>query len=365
MRNKKQNYFREPNGGGKADFMRFIGASEPMRDVYRLLKLAAPSSATIFVTGESGTGKELCAEALHKLSGRSHDRLVSINSSAIPRDLIESEIFGHVRGAFTGAIAERDGAAIMADGGTLFLDEICEMELDLQVKLLRFIQTGIVNKVGGSSPRKVDVRIICATNKDPLEEVRAGRFREDLYYRLHVVPMHLPPLRERGEDIIHIANSFLQRMAKAEGKVFTGISSRATELLKDYYWPGNVRELENVIHNIVVMNEGGIVCARMLPMALARSQHDMGIPPKKSVNALTQMLQNNFFVSPCSSASACTPPEKKSSSEIRPFWLEEKEIIERAIAICNGNIVVAAVRLGISPSTIYRKRLGWQKQNAA
>ncbi len=355
----------KPEYTGTGDFERFIGNSEPMHNVYRLLKQVASSSATVFVTGESGTGKELCAEALHKRSGRDHGRLVCINSSAIPRDLMESEIFGHVRGAFTGAVTNRDGAAIQADGGTLFFDEICEMSLDLQAKLLRFVQTGIITKVGGSCPHKVDVRIVCATNKNPLEEVRAGRFREDLYYRLHVVPLHLPPLRERGDDILRIADYFLSRISKSENKNFSGFSAKTQALLLNYFWPGNVRELENVIYNIVVMNEGGRVCARKLPLALARSQHDSGVLPGLAVSALTQMFKSVSPHAPAPPAQAARIENSPGLVDIRPLWLEEKEIIERAIELCNGNINMAAVHLDISPSTIYRKKLSWKAQKAA
>jgi len=331
-----------------------------MRDVYRLLRQVASSNATVFVTGESGTGKELCAEALHKRSGRARGPLVSINSSAIPRDLMESEIFGHVRGAFTGAVADRDGAAIQADGGTLFFDEICEMSLDLQAKLLRFVQTGIVSKIGGCAAQKVDVRIICATNKSPLEEVRAGRFREDLYYRLHVVPLHLPPLRQRGDDILRLAEYFLRRISESENKTYSGFSSDTQTLLLKYFWPGNVRELENVIYNIVVMNQGGAVGARMLPLALARSQKALGAEPKQAVSALTQFL-SPAAVLPLPALVEDAP----GLLNIRPLWLEEKEIIERAIDLCDGNINLAAVHLDISPSTIYRKKLSWKTQTAA
>ena len=348
------------DGFDQPDFHKFTGSSEAMQDVYRLIEQAASSSATIFITGESGTGKELCADAIHHLSARSDGPLVAINSSAIPRELMESEIFGHVRGAFTGAVSDHDGAAIQADGGTLFLDEICEMDLDLQAKLLRFVQTGTVTKVGGSRSQKVDVRIVCATNRNPLEEVHAGRFREDLYYRLHVVPVFLPPLRQRGEDIMDIARMFLRNMSKAENKHFTGFSSEVRSLMLNYSWPGNVRELENVIHNIIVMNHGGEVSGRMLPLALARSQRDNGAAPNAAVKALAQMIRPdrqrkvNRLPQPVIAA-----PER-SYDEIRPLWMEEQDIIERAIAICDGNIIMAAARLGISPSTIYRKRQAWQ-----
>lgn len=206
-------------------FENLIGASPVMQGVYRIIESAASSRASIFITGESGTGKELCAEAVHRLSDRADKPFLTINCAAIPRDLMESEIFGHMKGAFTGAHAERDGAATLADGGTLFLDELCEMDLELQSKLLRFIQSGTFQKVGSSVSQKVDIRFVCATNRDPLEEVRAGRFREDLYYRLHVIPLRLPPLRERGSDSLLIANHLLQDISANENKAFQGFSA--------------------------------------------------------------------------------------------------------------------------------------------
>jgi len=239
----------------RGSFQDFIGSSIVMQGVYRLIEGAAGSRATVFITGESGTGKEVAARAIHSLSPRCDRPFVALNCAAIPRDLMESEIFGHVKGAFTGASAQRDGAADRADGGTLFLDELCEMAPDLQTKLLRFVQTGTFRKVGGDEERQVDVRFVCATNRDPLIEVQEGRFREDLYYRLHVVPIHLPPLRERGEDILEIAEGLLTRFAEEEGKRFSGFQEDARQVLLSYLWPGNVRELENVIRNAVVLND--------------------------------------------------------------------------------------------------------------
>ncbi|MDX1739297.1 MAG: sigma-54 dependent transcriptional regulator, partial [Alphaproteobacteria bacterium] len=186
----------------RTHFEGFIGSSLSMQAVYRIIDSAATSKATVFITGESGTGKEVCAEAIHRQSKREKGPFIAINCGAIPRDLMESEIFGHKKGAFTGATTDRDGAATLADGGTLFLDEIGEMPMELQTKLLRFIQTGSFQKVGGSQIEHVDVRFICATNRDVLQEVKDGNFREDLYYRLHVIPIQMPPLRERGEDIL-------------------------------------------------------------------------------------------------------------------------------------------------------------------
>ncbi len=182
----------------RSSFAGFIGASMAMQAVYRIIESAAPSKATVFITGESGTGKEVCAEAIHQCSPRRDQPFIALNCAAIPHDLMESEIFGHVKGSFTGAQGDRKGAASLADGGTLFLDEICEMDLDLQSKLLRFIQTGTLQRVGSGKLETVDVRFVCATNRDPLVEVKAGRFREDLYYRLHVIPLALPPPEGAG-----------------------------------------------------------------------------------------------------------------------------------------------------------------------
>ena len=204
----------------RREYQGFIGASLPMQRVYRIIESAAGSKATVFITGESGTGKEVCAEAVHNQSPRANGPFIALNCGAIPKDLMESEIFGHVKGAFTGALADREGAAARANGGTLFLDELCEMDLGLQTKLLRFVQTNSFQKVGGSKMEAVDIRFVCATNKDPMVEVAEGRFREDLFYRLHVIPVHMPPLSERDGDVLNIAQKLLDDYAQEEGKAF-------------------------------------------------------------------------------------------------------------------------------------------------
>jgi len=320
-----------------------IGASLAMQAVYRTLQAAATSKASIFVLGESGTGKELCAQAAHQLSPRAKRAFVALNCAAIPRDLMESEIFGHVRGAFTSADRDREGAAARAHGGTLFLDEICEMNLELQAKLLRFIQTSSFQKVGGSKLEEVDIRFVSATNRDPLEEVKAGRFREDLYYRLHVIPIEMPPLRDREEDIVTLAEHFLGLYAKEEGKRFTGFSQAAARRLLGYGWPGNVRELQNLIRQIVVLNEGGTVEEAMLPAVLQAAP-----------------LANRARAAPAAAPqSAAPPPGAEDGKDIRPLWQVERDTIESAIAACDGNVPRAAGLLEISPSTIYRKRAAW------
>lgn len=327
----------------------FIGSSLAMQAVYRTVDAAAASRATVFITGESGTGKEVAAEAIHRQSPRKDGPFVAINCGAIPKDLMESEIFGHVKGAFTGAHADREGAASRASGGTLFLDEICEMDLALQTKLLRFIQTGTFQKVGGSKTEKVDVRFVCATNRDPLKEVESGNFREDLYYRLHVIPLHLPPLRERNGDVIEIAKHFLAEYSAEEGKSFTSFNPQATQVVGQFNWPGNIRQLQNVIRNIVVLNDGEIVTADMLPPPLQQpaSSGDPAHSAPPSASAMDD-------------ADTDAGAQGNDDADIVPLWKVERDVIERAIEACDGNIPKAAAKLGISPSTIYRKKLNWE-----
>jgi two-component system, repressor protein LuxO len=319
----------------RTDFAGFIGRSPAMAAVYEQIKRMAPSRAPVFVTGESGTGKEVCAEAIHQYSGPPGRPFVAINCSAIPRDLMESEIFGHVRGAFTGAAENRAGAAELANGGTLFLDEIAEMDLSLQAKLLRFVQTGTIRRVGGTELIRVDVRIVCATNRDPFAEVEAGRFRADLFYRLHVLPIELAPLRARPEDVMPLALAFLKRFSAEEGRAFYGFAPEAEGRIMACAWPGNVRQLENAIRRIVVLHDGGVVRPEMLPAELA---------------AATPVT-----------ASPATP---QPATAILPFRLQEQVIIEAAVAAFGGNVGRAAAALEISPSTIYRKRQEWMPKPA-
>ncbi|WP_422039979.1 sigma-54 dependent transcriptional regulator [Roseibium sp.] len=326
----------ETPGTGK-----LIGVSVQMRDVHEQIARMAPSQAPVFITGESGTGKELCANAIHDLSERNPNRFVTLNCAAIPRDLIESEIFGYMRGAFTGATENRTGAAEQADGGTLFLDEIGEMDLMLQSKLLRFLQTGTFQRLGDTQSRQVDARIICATNRNPVAEITAGRFREDLYYRLHVLPIHLPPLRERRDDILPLAEAFLTRYSTEERRSFKGFDADAEARILSYSWPGNVRQLENTVRQIVVMNEGAAVTFDMLPMVI---RDQSGRP-----NAVIDLSRERSRISVPS----------RPFGAIEPLWAQERKIIEDALDAFDGNIAMAAAALEISPSTIYRKRQSW------
>ncbi|USD66111.1 quorum-sensing sigma-54 dependent transcriptional regulator LuxO [Vibrio sp. SCSIO 43136] len=323
---------------GSNNYQGFIGSSQTMQAVYRTIDSAAPSKASVFITGESGTGKEVCAEAIHAASKRGDKPFIAINCAAIPKDLIESELFGHVKGAFTGASTDRQGAAELANGGTLFLDELCEMDLDLQTKLLRFIQTGTFQKVGSSKMKSVDVRFVCATNRDPWKEVQEGRFREDLYYRLYVIPLHLPPLRERGEDVVEIAYSLLGFMSNEEGKGFARFAPDVIARFVNYEWPGNVRQLQNVLRNVVVLNQGSEISMEMLP------------PPLNLPSASAATMASSGEIS-----------TTLGVEDIRPLWITEKQAIEQAIDLCEGNIPRAAGYLEVSPSTLYRKLQSWKE----
>ena len=330
---------------GAASFEGFIGADLSMQAIYRVVDLAARSRSTVFITGESGTGKEVCAEAIHRRSPRRNGAFVALNCCAVPKELMESEIFGHVKGAFTGAATDRDGAATRADGGTLFLDELCEMEPALQVKLLRFVQTGAVQPVGSDVMRKPDVRIICATNRTPLLEVEAGRLREDLYYRLHVLPVELPPLRDRGSDVLLLARHFLAAFSREEGRRFRGFAADAEARLCACRWPGNVRQLQNVIRQIVVVHDGDLVTGAMLPADFDSERPADGERP----------------ASPPPAPNPAPVAAAGRKDAIVPLVELERRAIEQAIELCGGNMTEAAARLGVNVSTIYRKRQGWSK----
>lgn len=351
----------------REQFHRMIGASLPMQNVYRIVESAGKSSASVFITGESGTGKELCSEALHEESPRADAPFIALNCAAIPRELIESEIFGHVKGAFTGASSARDGAALRASGGTLFLDEIGEMPLDLQSKLLRLIQSGTFTPVGSSKELKVDIRFICATNRDPLKEVQEGRFREDLYYRLHVIPIHMPALRERGSDIMLIAHSLLRQYAKDENREFRGFSREVETFFMNYDWPGNVRELSNVIRNVVVLNEGSTVEMPMLPSLMeAKQTRDSGPAFNETGSLVTSGAgRESSYGSEAGEVDPFAPSNFAGPQKILPLWVEERRIIEAAIDKCEGNVPKAAAFLEISASTIYRKKQQWDKLQIA
>jgi PAS domain S-box-containing protein len=272
-------------------FQRLVGKSAPMQEVFRRLRLASQSDVTVLLTGESGTGKELAAQAVHALSARHDKPFLSINCGAIPETLLESELFGHVRGAFTGAVRDKVGIFEAADGGTLLLDEIGDMSPLLQLKLLRVLQEHEVQRVGATHPRKVDVRLIGATNKDLAALVQDGALRDDFYYRVHVFEITLPPLRERREDIPLLVDHFIREVAQGTHKSVTGIARDALQRLMDYAWPGNIRELRNAIEHAFVTVQGEKVTLLDLPLEIRQpsvSPRSSGAPPRPAVADSTE-----------------------------------------------------------------------------
>jgi DNA-binding NtrC family response regulator len=256
----------------------FVGGSPAIREVFRTVAKVAPTNATVLLLGESGTGKELVAEALHQVSSRSRGPFVKVNCAALPEGLLESELFGHVKGAFTGAVADRRGRFEAADRGTLFLDEVGDIPLHTQVKLLRVLQAREVERVGDQRPIRVDVRLVAATNADLDARVRKGAFREDLYFRLKVVTIRLPPLRERRSDVRLLAEHFRRVYSERHGRATTGFSADAMRLLASYDFPGNVRELENVVEAAVVLSDGPVVGVEALPVEVGGRQRVEDLP---------------------------------------------------------------------------------------
>ncbi len=257
-----------------------IGQSTTLAEVFRVLGKVAPTDSTVLVTGESGTGKELLVRALHANSRRADKPLVPINCGASPKELLESELFGHEKGAFTHAIRSRPGRFELADGGTIFLDEIGEMDLSLQVKILRVLQEKEIERVGGTGSKKVDVRVVAATNRDLEQEVAAGHFREDLYSRLNVIPLHLPPLRERGGDVLLLAEHFLEQFCRRKERPPLALAPETRRILAAYSWPGNVRELVNFMERLSILVDGDTVMAADLPAKILDQVGDVASLPE-------------------------------------------------------------------------------------
>ena len=305
-------------------FHQILGKSKPMRQVFDLIRRVADSPTNLLITGESGTGKELVAKAIHYNSDRKDAPFIPVNCAAIPEQLLESELFGHMRGAFTDAKTDKRGLFEEAQKGTLFLDEISELPLLLQAKLLRAIQEKEIRRVGANKPIPVDVRIIAATNLNLAEEVKAKRFREDLYYRLNVIELRLPPLRERREDIPLLVDAFLKKCTEARGKQVKGVTESALALLVDYPWPGNVRELENVIERAVTLSRGEKIGPDDLPSAVQGARGDRKVLDEAAERTL-------------------------------PLDAVEKEYIRKILEKTGGNKYQAAQVLGIDRKTLYRK----------
>jgi DNA-binding NtrC family response regulator len=291
-----------------------------MKNIVRTIERVAPSDVSILITGESGVGKEIITDLIHAMSPRTRGPLVKVNCAALPRELIESELFGSVKGAFTGAVTEREGLFRQADGGTLMLDEISEMPIDTQSKLLRLLQEKEVRPVGGRTSYKVDTRVVAATNRNPEEAIKSGKLREDLYYRISAISLDVPPLRERREDILPLANSFLQRFAAQANRPLRGFSQSAQDLLKSHEWPGNVRQLQNEIQRAVLMCDENVVEAR-----------DLSI----------------------STTTAITTDEEEANLTIMEAM--ERNTIIQMLQETGGNKLETAKRLGIGRQTLYNK----------
>jgi two-component system nitrogen regulation response regulator NtrX len=305
-----------------------VGESHAMRQLREQVAMAAPTNGRVLIYGENGTGKELVARTIHNLSRRRSNAFVEVNCAAIPEELIESELFGHVRGAFTGAVADRRGKFEAADGGTIFLDEIGDMSLKTQAKVLRVLQEQTLEAVGGTTRIKVDARVLAATNKDLQAEIRAGQFREDLYFRLNVIPIFVPPLRDRHEDIPLLADHFMAEFAREYGRRLKTFDAGARTALEQYPWPGNVRELRNVIERLMIMVPGDRIAAS-----------DLGF------------LEGGGVTRP--SAAADQPGERMTLHEARDRF--ERDLILRTLAEQQGNMSRTADVLGVERSNLYRK----------
>lgn len=312
-----------------------IGHSAVMQPVFDTIQQVAPSRATVLIEGESGTGKELVGRAIHHLSGRPKSKLVTVHCAALSEQLLESELFGHERGAFTGASERRMGRFEEANGGTLFLDEIGEIDLNTQVKLLRAIGERTIERLGSNKPIQVDVRVVAATNKDLSEMVREGTFRDDLFFRLNVVSIEMPPLRSRKEDIVLMVDAFLKEFTEENHKAPMDLTSEALQLLLDYDWPGNVRELRTAIEHGVVMSNGSKIGVRHLPMFLRDNSH-------------------SGFRSESSAAGAATSPAVIPGDDLNIATMEQK-LIRLALERTGDNRTEAAQLLGISRRTMQRK----------
>jgi DNA-binding NtrC family response regulator len=346
---------------GRLTFADIITRSEAMAGVLRTAQKAASSSIPVLIEGESGVGKELFARAIHGSGERKTKPFVAVNCGAIPDNLVESILFGHEKGAFTGATERHTGKFVEASGGTLFLDEVSELPLAAQVKLLRALQEGAVEAVGGRKPVRVDVRIVSATNRKLLDHVKSGQFREDLFYRLHVLPLTIPPLRARREDIPHLLRHFLARFCAEENRTITGISGEAMALLSQLEWPGNIRQLENAVYRAVVMSESDQLGPADFPQAAAHAPtapdthhvEPLIIDPASHPTAPAMISGNEIPIVPLPSTGTLAMLTR--SGEMRPLEEMENEIIRFAISHYRGQMSEVARRLKIGRSTLYRK----------
>jgi two-component system response regulator AtoC len=353
-------------GTKAAERERIVGSSRPMLEVYKLIGKVASSDATVLITGESGTGKELVAEALHRASKRNPYPMVKVSCAALPESLLETELFGHEKGSFTGAMAMRKGRFEMANKGTIFLDEIGEMTLGTQTKLLRILQEREFERIGSNTPIKIDIRVVTATNRNLSTEVEKGRFREDLYYRLNVVHIHMPPLRDRKEDIPALVEHFLVKYRYEPGAIPTTISEEALERLNEYDWPGNVRELENAVERAVVLSRGNVITADHLPFGDHREAKDRARLEERSkrradadeagADAEADTDRDTDTSATTDAGATSSNGANGSGASFKEAVAElEKRLIAEALARSNGNRTKAADELGIYRRLLYDK----------
>jgi len=346
---------------GRLTFADIITRSEAMSNIMRTAQKAAASAIPVLIEGESGVGKEMFARAIHGSGERKSKPFVAVNCGAIPDNLVESILFGHEKGAFTGATERHTGKFAEASGGTLFLDEVSELPLTAQVKLLRALQEGTIEAVGGRKPVKVDVRIISATNRKLLDRVKSGHFREDLFYRLHVLPLTIPPLRTRREDIPHLLRLFLARFSAEESRHITGISGEAMAYLSQLDWPGNIRQLENTVYRAVVMSEGDQLGLSDFPQAAnmhsppisSAAGEPLIVEPVSHAIAPAMVSGNEIPIVPLPAAGSLSM--LTHAGDVRPLEELENEIIRFAISHYRGQMSEVARRLKIGRSTLYRK----------
>ncbi|GMG86822.1 sigma 54-interacting transcriptional regulator [Biformimicrobium ophioploci] len=324
-----------------------------MEEVFTSISRCAAADVPVFITGETGTGKELAARACHLESPRREQPFIAINCANLNENLMESQLFGHRRGAFTGATSDHAGALKSAGHGTLFLDEVTTLPMPLQAKLLRAVQEREFVPLGSHTPEKFEAQFVSASSTSLSEAVSRGEFREDLYYRLNVVMFDLPPLRKRAGDVEFLARHFLRAYSEAWNKDFVNFDEDALERMRDYPWPGNVRQLENILKGVIALNYGPVVTAAMLEGPMNEAMKYQQRPAAQlgmgaSLANMQQRLRKNG--------------RRRGDQEVQPLWWVERETIEHAIKLCGGNIIKAAGLLEVSPSTIYRKREKWLQQ---
>ncbi|MGH7595358.1 MAG: sigma-54-dependent transcriptional regulator [bacterium] len=332
---QERNLLRQRLGGESE----MVGQSPVMQQLRDAIRKAAPSEARVLITGENGTGKELVAEAIHRQSKRALAPFVRVNCAAIPRELIESELFGHERGAFTGAMRRKIGLIELAHTGTIFLDEIGDMALDTQAKLLRVLQENELLRVGGTQPIRFDVRVIAATNKNLEKEIQAGNFRDDLFFRIAVIPINVPPLRERREDIVILANYFLSQLASAYGRRLKQFSPEANTILENYHWPGNVRELRNIVERVMIMGEAETITAEQVRQALPI--FELSVSTAKPATGVPR------------------PPSSMDADEKLPLRDRvenfERRLLQQVFEEVKGNVSEMARRLRTDRANLHRK----------